>query len=247
MIRKNSSRVLPLYLQSRSPKRDSTTVIWPFFSWIDDRGKKYHEWQGPWPFVIFARGEGKTTSRVWPLFSQSHNNELESDSYLWPLYTFQAHAFRPAGLRAHAHFVLSVLKTRWKKTRRPAQKSGAWICGRFSPGTAISTATTACKSSRRLKPPCRTTVASSATGRRCGRSGAAENNPRTGASSQSFLWNLYRHETHARLLKNARSCSAFSSINLMRNEKAAAVLHSGVQNASPLRQTGRIITHSIYV
>ena len=64
---------LPFYLQSRSPKRDSTTVLWPFFSWIDEREKKYREWQGPWPLVIFTRGEGKTTSRVWPLFSQSHN------------------------------------------------------------------------------------------------------------------------------------------------------------------------------
>ena len=37
---------------------------------------------------IFTRGEGKTTSRVWPLFSRSHNATLESDSYLWPVYTF---------------------------------------------------------------------------------------------------------------------------------------------------------------
>ena len=81
--------VLPLYLQTRSPKRDSTTVLWPFFSWIEDRGKHYNEWQGPWPFVIFARGEGKTTSRIWPLFSRSHNDTMQSDSYVWPVYTFR--------------------------------------------------------------------------------------------------------------------------------------------------------------
>ena len=33
--------VLPLYVQTRSPARDSTSVIWPFFSWIDERGKQY--------------------------------------------------------------------------------------------------------------------------------------------------------------------------------------------------------------
>ena len=64
-------------------------MLWPFFTWIDERGKKYHEWEGPWPFVIFTRGEGKTTSRVWPLFSRSHNATLESDSHLWPVYTFR--------------------------------------------------------------------------------------------------------------------------------------------------------------
>ena len=67
--------------------------MWPIFTWIDEREKKYHEWQGPWPLVIFARGEGKATSRVFPLFSRSHNAERESDSFLWPLYQHrQLHA-----------------------------------------------------------------------------------------------------------------------------------------------------------
>ena len=61
---------LPLYAWSRSPQRDSTSVLWPFFTWIDDREKKYHEWDGPWPFVVVARGEGKTTTRFFPLFSR---------------------------------------------------------------------------------------------------------------------------------------------------------------------------------
>ena len=80
---------LPLFAISRSPKRDATSFLFPFFEIIDDREKKYHEWEGPWPFVIFTRGEGKTTDRVWPLFSQSHNATQQSDSYLWPLYTYK--------------------------------------------------------------------------------------------------------------------------------------------------------------
>ena len=78
--------VIPFYVSSRSPGRDYTSVIWPLFAWVDNRALKYHEWEGPWPFVIFARGPGKTTSRVWPLFSQSSNGTQTSDSYLWPLY-----------------------------------------------------------------------------------------------------------------------------------------------------------------
>jgi hypothetical protein len=80
---------IPLFAVTRSPDRDATSVIWPLFTVVDERGKKYHEWEGPWPFVIFARGEGKTTDRVWPLFSRSHNATLESDSYLWPLYSYK--------------------------------------------------------------------------------------------------------------------------------------------------------------
>lgn len=78
---------IPLFAITRSPQRDATSVLWPLFTVVDERGRKYREWEGPWPFVIFARGEGKTTDRVWPLFSQSHNAEQSSDAYLWPIYT----------------------------------------------------------------------------------------------------------------------------------------------------------------
>jgi hypothetical protein len=86
-------------------------VFWPFFTWIDEREKKYREWQAPWPFVIFARGEGKTTSRVWPLFSRSHNDTLESDSYLWPLYRHKDRPCRPAGTERRQRLVLFVFGT----------------------------------------------------------------------------------------------------------------------------------------
>ncbi|MBU6410861.1 MAG: hypothetical protein KGR98_10790 [Verrucomicrobia bacterium] len=79
---------IPLYVIERSPMRDSTAVLWPFFEWINDRGLKYHEWQGPWPFVVVARGPGKTATRFFPLFSRAHNNILEDNFYLWPLYKF---------------------------------------------------------------------------------------------------------------------------------------------------------------
>jgi len=80
--------VLPFYNIERSALRDRTTVIWPFFNHIEDRDKKYVEWDTPWPLIEFARGEGKTTSRVWPFFSQSHSKILENNFYLWPIYKY---------------------------------------------------------------------------------------------------------------------------------------------------------------
>ncbi len=61
-------------------------MLWPFFNWIDDRDKKYREWELPFPFVVVARGPGKTTTRVFPLYSRAHNDTTESDFYLWPIY-----------------------------------------------------------------------------------------------------------------------------------------------------------------
>ena len=80
--------ILPLYSSLRSPNRDSTTVLWPFITWTDDREKKYHEVDAPWPFIVFATGEGKTTRRVFPLFSRAESPTAESVFYLWPFYKY---------------------------------------------------------------------------------------------------------------------------------------------------------------
>src|SRR5208283_6079157 len=79
---------IPAFSVLRSTNRDSTTVIWPFFNYVDDREKKYHECDAPWPLIVFARGEGKTTTRVWPFYSQAHNATQESAFYLWPIYKY---------------------------------------------------------------------------------------------------------------------------------------------------------------
>ena len=98
--RKNSAPRFRCLTMTRSPKRDSTTVLWPFFTWIDDREKKYREWQGPWPFVIFARGEGKTTvarlAAVQPVAQPDAGKRFLSLAALPP----QGIARRPAGSNA---------------------------------------------------------------------------------------------------------------------------------------------------
>ena len=76
---------LPFFRMMRSPKRDSTSVLWPFLTVTHDRAKGYREIGAPWPLIVFAWGEGKTVQRVWPLFGQAENERMESDFYLWPL------------------------------------------------------------------------------------------------------------------------------------------------------------------
>jgi hypothetical protein len=81
--------LLPAYSVYRSPNRDSSTFFWPFgITHTVDREKKYNEWGTPWPLIIFARGEGKETSRVWPFYSDAHTDTLTSRWYLWPVYKY---------------------------------------------------------------------------------------------------------------------------------------------------------------
>ncbi len=157
---------------------------------------------GPWPFVIFARGEGKTTSRIWPLFSQSHNNELESDSYLWPLYQFHRTHSDPLDLQ-RTRVLFYIFEIRSRQTLLPVRASGAWMHGRFLPIIVILTAITVCKFSRCWSQSCRPTRGIEHNWSPLWSIWVSENNPKTGAHSQSFLWNLYRHES----TPTSRKCS----------------------------------------
>ena len=77
----------PFYSLQRSPARDNTTVIWPFFSHPEDREKGVSEWGMPYPFIGWARGPGKHANRFWPLWGKATNDIQQSDFVLWPVYT----------------------------------------------------------------------------------------------------------------------------------------------------------------
>ncbi len=71
--------ILPFYIRQHSKGRDSTTVLWPFFTHTQDREGRYEQWDAPWPIVKIARGEGRTITRFFPLFSverQALRNEF---------------------------------------------------------------------------------------------------------------------------------------------------------------------------
>ena len=185
---------IPLFAISRTPQRDATSVLWPLFAWIDDRDKKYHEWQGPWPFVIFTRGEGKHTSRVWPLFSQSHNQVKEDDSYLWPLYIFtRTHADPLDQRRARVLFFLySRLSSRNTETGRERVRLDMWPFftwhHEFNGDERLQVLAL-------LEPAVPDNPGLERNWSPLWSLWRAEHNAKTGASSQSLLWNLYRRDT----------------------------------------------------
>jgi hypothetical protein len=184
---------IPFFVKDRSPLRDQTSVLWPLFTWVDERGRKYREWEGPWPFVIFARGEGKTTSRVWPAFSQSHDNHQESDSYIWPLYRYKRYHVDPLDERRTSvlfYLYVNVLEKN-TDTGRQKQRVGLW---------PFFTWESQFNGNERLQvfAPLEITLPDS---RGVVRNWSPlwsvwreEKNPRSQEDSESLLWNLYRRE-----------------------------------------------------
>lgn len=186
--------ILPLYNSVRSPNRDSTGVLWPFFTWIDDREKKYQEWEGPWPLVVVARGEGKTTTRFLPFFSRASNTNLVSNSYLWPVYKYNRIQSSPL-VRERTRilfFLFSAVNEKNTETGAAHERTDFWPLfthrrdfngnTRLQILAPIEPILPNNKSVERNWSPLWSVW-------------RAEKNPKTGNTSQSLLWNLYRRET----------------------------------------------------
>ena len=185
---------LPFYVQTRSPERDSTSYIWPFgVNITDDRAQQYHEVDAPWPLVVFARGEGKHTSRVWPLFSRASNTNQESDFYLWPLYKYKRLHSGPLDReRTRILFYLfSQVNEKNTETGAVRKRTDLWPLftrhqefdgtSRFQFLALIESMLPNNPSVERNWSPVWSLWRSA-------------KNSRTGASSQSLLWNLYRRD-----------------------------------------------------
>jgi hypothetical protein len=72
--------VLPFYASHRGTALDSTTVLWPFFTYTDNRERQFEQWDILWPFGKVARGEGRQTVQMFPLYGDDrkvlHNEFL---------------------------------------------------------------------------------------------------------------------------------------------------------------------------
>ena len=186
---------LPFYSFYRSDLRESTSYLWPLgLTHTIDREQKYEEWDAPWPFVEFAHGEGKTTRRIWPFFSQAHNQSLEGNWYLWPIYKYEREVSDPLD-RARTRILFWLYSDTIVKNTETGKASRrvdflplyTWErdfngAGRFQFISVIEPFFPYSKSIARDYSPLFALWRS-------------EWNPKTGAASQSLLWNLWRRET----------------------------------------------------
>lgn len=186
--------VFPFYHKLRSPQRDSTSYGTPIGLTItEDRVRKYREVDAPWPFIVFARGEGKTANRVWPFYGRAYNDSLESSFFLWPLYKhngIQGETLDRDRTRI-ALFLYQHVRDKNLETGKYRSRTDLWplfVHHHTLEGTSrlqvlapLETFMPMSKSIERDFSPLWTVWRS-------------EKNSNTGSSSQSLLWNLYRRE-----------------------------------------------------
>ncbi len=203
-----------VYSLERSAQRESTSYGWPLgVTHTIDREKQYEEWGAPWPLVVFAHGPGKTTDRVWPFFSQAHTTNLTSDWYLWPVYKFngfQGENYTRGRTRILFFLYSDVAEEDTAKHRKRQRVDffpfytrvrefdgsehlhGLSILEPIFPNN---------KSLERDVSPLYTVWRS-------------ETNAKTGARSQSLLWNLYRRDTTP---QSTRSSALFGLFQYQKN------------------------------
>ena len=194
--------LLPIYSFLRSPHRDSTTVLRPFFTHTTDREKKYNEWETPWPLIVFARGEGKTTSRVWPLYSHAQSTNLVSDFLLWPIYKYnRVHSGALDRRRTRILFFLYSDKIQKNiETGEAQRRIDFWP---LFTHTRDYNGNSRLQILSLLEPLLPDSMAIERNLSPVWSVWRAEKNPRTHATSRSLLWNLYRVDT----TPQSRKCS----------------------------------------
>lgn len=209
--------LLPIFARQESLFRESTTYLWPFgLTVTDNRDKKYREIGAPWPLVVFARGEGKTVNRLWPVFGEARSATLESDFYLWPLFKQNRVSSAPlARDRARVLlFLYSDLAEKNTVTGDTLRRTDLWplftarrdLAGneRFQLFAPVEPLIPNNRSLERNYSPVWAVWRS-------------EKSRKTGAASESLLWNLYRAES--RPAQQSQKCSLL--FGLVQYESAA--------------------------
>ena len=186
--------LLPAYSVYRSPLRDSSTYFWPFgVTHTVDREKKYNEWATPWPLVVFTRGEGKHTTRVWPIYSDSHTDTLTSRWYLWPVYKYNAIHSAPLE-RERTRILLylySDISERNTETGAEFRRRDFWPLYTHRRDLNGNTRLQVLSILEPILPNNKSIERNYSPLWALWRS---QKNARTGAKSQSLLWNLYRRD-----------------------------------------------------
>ncbi len=186
--------LLPFYSLQLSPAKETRTYLWPLGpTFVDAHAEGYRQVGFPWPLIVFARGEGKTTDRVFPLYSHSRYREGETTWYLWPI-LWERHTRTQAlerDLTRVGFFLYTDIAERQRATDRTRRRTDIWPLfasrrdfegnERFQVFAPIEAILSSNPSVTRNWSPLWSLWRS-------------EKNARTGARSRSLLWNLYRSE-----------------------------------------------------
>jgi len=86
--------VFPFWMYSESPQRSERTVLWPFFSRIEQRGQNaYRETNAPWPLVKFVSGVSRHGTNILPFYGDVTTGSSRTVWCAWPIYRYQSMEF----------------------------------------------------------------------------------------------------------------------------------------------------------
>lgn len=185
---------LPFIYYERSQARDSTTLLWPLFTWTNDREQDYREWDLPYPFVMIATGPGKTGGRFWPIYGAAHSETLATRFVLGPLYrSKELHSENLHSFRWNSfYFLFDSLDEENTETGQTFKRRG------FTP-FFFWVKDWKGNHSLQIFAPLEPTLPTDDSLRRClsplWALWRSQENPSAGKTSQSLLWNLYRRDT----------------------------------------------------
>ena len=210
-------------------------MIWPFFSHITDREKKYTEWQTPFPLIEFAKGEGKIDSTRVAVFQPVAQCNIWRATGICGRFINSIACIPIRWTGRACGFCFSCIRTRSRRTPRRARRSGGGISGRSITQRQDYNGNT-------LFPDVRAAGADSADeqdrgpGLFAGMVGVAvgAQSARPARASQSLLWNLYRRQTTPESKKCSLLFGLFQYQSGTEWQTCAIVLYSGDDN-----QTGR--------
>lgn len=195
---------LPFYSFQLSPQKDSRTYLWPLGpTFVEDRVEKYRQVGVPWPLIVFARGEGKYTDRVWPLYGRNRYHDGDTTWALWPVY-WHRDVETPTldrDLTRIAFFLYTDITDHQKATGKETRRTDLW---------PLFTARRDAQGNERfqllalLEPILGANPSIERNWSPVWSIWRSQRNPQTGAASQSFLWNLYRHDA-----RNGRTRTSF--------------------------------------
>jgi hypothetical protein len=81
--------VMPFWFEIESRDYSQRYVLWPFFSWTQDRVKEYEQWDAPWPLVRITQGTTRHGLRLLPFYSDETIEARRKRWFIWPLYQIE--------------------------------------------------------------------------------------------------------------------------------------------------------------
>jgi len=122
------SMVFPLSVNIYSSQRAHHSLLWPLFKYEHSRRDNYTEWDLPWPFFRYGKGDEKSVLQIFPLYGRKENLSRESGFFLWPILWYYHDKEGGEVQKKTDHFlILSKEETqKWPKEGREAYTLRIW-------------------------------------------------------------------------------------------------------------------------